>query len=119
VRPHRDAAPAHPEATDHDRPTGQQDVGRADDPVDGALAGAEAVIEEMLGVGVIDGDDRVAKLLVVAMDLSLITPVVVSSVPPMMVSIRSVRSEWMVETRSAPSSIVIVGSMSRTALRWA
>ena len=38
---------------------GQQKVSRADDAVDGGLSGAVAVVEEMLGVGVVHGDDRI------------------------------------------------------------
>ena len=47
------------------------------------LAGAVAVVEEMLGEGVVDGDDRdSARTPSVAMALRRMTPVVVSSVPP-------------------------------------
>src|SRR5437763_594333 len=41
-----------------------QDVGRAHDPVHGALAGAVAVVEEVLGLGVVDRDHRKAQHLV-------------------------------------------------------
>ena len=53
---HALAAPA--VAADDHLPAGQQHVGGADDAVDGALAGAVAVVEEVLGLGVVDGDDR-------------------------------------------------------------
>ncbi len=49
-----------------------------------------------------------------AMALRRMTPVVVSSVPPRMPLIRSLRFEWIIETRSAPSSIVMCGFMSST-----
>src|SRR3989304_127244 len=49
------AAPA--VAGDHDVLAGDQHVGGADHPVDGRLARAVAVIEEMFGGGVVDGDD--------------------------------------------------------------
>ena len=41
-----------------------------------------------------------------SMALSRITPVVVSSLPPLIPSMRSGRLLWMVFTRSAPSSVV-------------
>jgi len=50
-----------------------------------------------------------------AMALSRMTPVVVSSVPPMMPRMQSFRFAWIIETRSAPSSMVRWGFMSRTA----
>ena len=56
--PQGDALAAPAVAADDDLPAGQQHVGRADDAVDGALAGAVAVVEEVLGLGVVDGDDR-------------------------------------------------------------
>ena len=49
------AAPA--VAGDHELRSGQQEIGGADDAVDGGLSGAVAVVEQVLGVGVIDGDD--------------------------------------------------------------
>ena len=56
---HRDAAAAPAVAADHEVLAGQQDVGGADDAVQRALAGAVAVVEQVLGHGVVDGDDRV------------------------------------------------------------
>ena len=56
--PQRDALAAPAVAADHDLAAGQQRVGGADDAVDRALAGAVAVVEEVLGLGVVDGDDR-------------------------------------------------------------
>ena len=56
--PHRHpfAAPA---VAEHDDATaGDQDVGGADDAVERALAGAVAVVEEMLRHRVVDGDHR-------------------------------------------------------------
>ena len=47
--------------------------------------------------------------------LSLITPVVVSSVEPTIFLMRSFLSPWIAATRSAPSSIVIWGFASSTA----
>ena len=58
AHPHRDALAAPAVAGDDDRLAGQQDVGGAQDAVDRALAGAVAVVEEVLGVGVVDGDHR-------------------------------------------------------------
>ena len=48
-----------------------------------------------------------------AIALSLITPVVVSSQPPMTSSARSGRLLWSISTRSPPSSIMILGLCSR------
>ena len=39
----------------------QQHVRRADDAIQGGLARAIAVVEEMLGHGIVDGDDRELK----------------------------------------------------------
>jgi hypothetical protein len=52
----RIAAPAI--AADDDVAPRQQHIGGPDDAVDRALAGAVAVVEEVLGLGVVDGDDR-------------------------------------------------------------
>ena len=48
--PQRDALAAPAVAADDDLPAGQQHVGGADDAVDRALAGAVAVVEEVLGL---------------------------------------------------------------------
>jgi len=48
-------------AGDYDFLAGQQHVGRADDAVERRLAGAVPVVEHVLGVGLVDGDDRVAQ----------------------------------------------------------
>ena len=40
---------------------GQQDVGGTDDAVESGLSRAVTVLEQVLGLGVIDGDDRVAE----------------------------------------------------------
>lgn len=53
---HTLAAPA--VASDDDVLTGQQHVRGADDAVDGALAGAVAIVEKVLRLRVVDGDDR-------------------------------------------------------------
>ena len=58
-----------------------QDVGRAQDAVDGALARAVAVVEEVLGLGLVDRDDREAERAVGGHRPRRMTPVVVSSVP--------------------------------------
>ncbi len=50
------AAPA--VAAHDERLSGEQDVRGPDDPVDRRLAGAVAVVEEVLGVGLVHGDDR-------------------------------------------------------------
>jgi len=72
---------------------GEEDIRRPEDAVDRALPGSIAVIEEMLGVGVVDGDDRVGQDSLAAMLLKRMTPVVVSSVPPMISRIRARRRE--------------------------
>ena len=48
-------------AGDDDVAAGDQDVRRPQDAVDGRLAGAVAVVEEVLGQGLVDRDDRVAR----------------------------------------------------------
>ena len=62
--PHGDAAAAPAVAADHNVLAGDQHVGGADDAVHGALARAVAVIEQMLGQGIVDGDDREHQLAV-------------------------------------------------------
>ncbi len=44
-------------AGDHDPLAGEQDVGGPDDPVEGRLARAVAVVEHVFRVGVVDGHD--------------------------------------------------------------
>src|SRR5262249_29327076 len=56
--PQGDALAAPAVTGDDDFAAGQEGVGGPDDAVDGALAGAVAVVEEVLGLGVVDGDDR-------------------------------------------------------------
>ena len=54
--------PAHPAIpADHEARPREQDVGGAQDPVEGGLAGAVAVVEQVLGVGVVDGHDRIGQ----------------------------------------------------------
>ena len=55
---HCDAAPTPAVACDHEGGAADQPVRCADNAVDGALARAIAVVEEVLGVGVVDGDYR-------------------------------------------------------------
>ena len=62
ARPHGDAAPDPAVAADDEALAGEQDVRRADDPVDRRLAGAVAVVEQVLRLRVVDGDDREAEL---------------------------------------------------------
>src|SRR5208283_1278943 len=51
-------ATAAPAIAGHDEfRSGEQEIGGADDAVDGGLSGAVTVVEQVLGVGVIDGDD--------------------------------------------------------------
>ena len=53
---------AHPAvAGDDDLAPGDEDVRRAQDAVERALAGAVAVVEEVLGLGLVDRDDREAE----------------------------------------------------------
>ena len=61
---HGDAAPAPAVAGDDEAPAGEQDVGGADDAVDRRLAGAVAVVEEVLRLRLVDGDDREGELAV-------------------------------------------------------
>ena len=61
-RAHRHPAPRPAVAADDEAPPGEQEVGGADDPVDRGLAGAVAVVEEVLGVGLVDRDDREGEL---------------------------------------------------------
>ena len=59
---HRHAAAA-PAVADHDHAqAGDQDVRGPDHAIQGRLAGAVAVVEEVLRLRVVDGDDRVAEL---------------------------------------------------------
>ncbi len=60
--PHRDAAPDPAVAGDHELLAGEQDVGRADDPVDRRLARAVAVVEEVLRLRLVHGDDGEAEV---------------------------------------------------------
>ncbi len=53
------AAPAPAVAGDHEVRAREQEVGGADDAVDGRLPGAVAVVEQMLGVSVVHGDDGI------------------------------------------------------------
>src|SRR6185503_7020766 len=55
---HRNAAPAPAVAGDHEAGAADQPVRRADDPIDCALPGPIAVVEQVLGVGVVDGYHR-------------------------------------------------------------
>ena len=48
-------------AGDDDLAAGDEDVGRPQDPVERALAGPVAVVEEVLGLGLVDRDDREAE----------------------------------------------------------
>ena len=58
----RDAA-AGPAVAEHDdRLAGEQQVRRADDPVERGLAGAEAVVERALGGRLVDGEHRAAEV---------------------------------------------------------
>ena len=58
LRPHGDAAATPAVAGDDELPAGEEDVRRADDPVDRRLAGPVAVVEEVLGLRVVHRDDR-------------------------------------------------------------
>ena len=58
---HGQAAAAPAVAGDDEVQAGQQDVGRPEDAVERALARAVAVVEEVLGLGVVDGDDGIAE----------------------------------------------------------
>ena len=56
-----EAASAPAVAGDHELRSCEQEIGGADDAVDGGLSGAVAIVEQVLGVGIVDGDDGVAK----------------------------------------------------------
>src|SRR5712664_1947892 len=57
ARPHRESATA-PAIPRHDnRAPGNQEVGGPDDSVQGGLAGPVAVVEQMLGLRVVHGND--------------------------------------------------------------
>ena len=64
ARPHRDATPRPAVAGDDEALAGEEDVRRADDPVDRRLTGAVAVVEEVLRPRLVDGDHREAELAV-------------------------------------------------------
>jgi hypothetical protein len=55
-RAHRDAAAAPAVARDNDCFAGQQNVRRPDNAVERALSGAVAIVEEVLGIGIVDRD---------------------------------------------------------------
>ena len=110
------AAPA--VAADDEILARQQDVGGADDAVDGALAGAVAVVEEVLGLASLTAMTGKASLPAAAIARSRMTPVVVSSVPPTTFSSRLLRLVCSMATRSMPSSMVMCGLMSSTLFRW-
>ncbi len=59
--PRGDAAAAPAVAGDDERAAREQDVGRADDPVDRRLARAVAVVEQVLRIRLVHGDDREAE----------------------------------------------------------
>src|SRR5271156_3903460 len=58
---HGGAAPAPAVAGDDDFQTGEKNVGGANDAIECGLTGAVAVVEEVLGHGIVDGDDRIFK----------------------------------------------------------
>ena len=119
--PRRHAAAAHPVAGDHHGLPREEHVGGAQDPVHGGLAGAVAIVEEMLGVGVIDRDHGKRQHAFLLHGAEPDHPVVVSSVPPMTFLSRllpALFSPWSWEMRSAPSSMVTWGPVLSTASRW-
>ncbi len=61
TRTHGNAATAPTVADHHKGSACQQDVGGANDAVEGALAGAVAVVEQMLGHGIIHRHHRIAE----------------------------------------------------------
>ncbi len=61
ARARSQAASAPAVAGDHELRSGEQEIRGADDAVDGRLSGAVAVVEQMLGVGVVDGHDRITQ----------------------------------------------------------
>jgi hypothetical protein len=71
----------------------------------------------VLGLGLTPPTEASAPSAAIA--LSRMTPVVVSSVPARTSATWAGRSLWISETRSQPSSIVICGLASATALRCA
>ena len=59
--PHRQTAATPAEPSDHEAASCQQDVGRPDHAIDGALAGPVAIVEKVLGLRFVDRDDRIAE----------------------------------------------------------
>ena len=59
---HRDAAAGPAVAADDEAPAGQKDVGGPDDPVDGRLAGAVPVVEEVFRQRLVHCDDGESEL---------------------------------------------------------
>src|SRR5262249_11880176 len=55
---HGNSTPAPAVTCDHEAGTTDQAVRRTDDAVDRALAGPVTIVEQVLGVGVVDGDHR-------------------------------------------------------------
>jgi len=111
---HGDAASAPAVAGDDDAKAREQQVRGANDAIECGLAGAVAIVEEVFGKRVINGDDRELEGAVLAMARRRMTPVVVSSVPPTTFLINSVRLVRSWVTRSAPSSMVMCGAWSRS-----
>ena len=60
-RPGRNALAAEAVAGDDETLAREQDIRRPDDAVERRLARSVPVVEQMLGIGVVDGDDRIAK----------------------------------------------------------
>ncbi len=59
ARAARQSASAPAVAGDHELRARQQEVGGANDAVDGGLPGAVAVVEQVLGVGIVHRDDGI------------------------------------------------------------
>ena len=114
--PRCDAASA-PAVAGHDHlPPGEQHVRRPDQPVDRRLAGAVAVVEQVLRLGLVDGDHREAEL---ALGLERLEP---DDAGRRLLRARRSRrragpggSECSTPITSAPSSIVSCGRCSTAA----
>ena len=107
-----DAAAAPAVAADDEAATREQDVGRPQDAVEGRLAGAVAVVEKVLGVGLVDRHDRIPEH---AVGLHRAQP---DDAGRRLLRTGGDLAEqsgcfwWIVETTSQPSSMVTFG-------RWA
>src|SRR5579872_6674232 len=113
-----DTATAPTVAAYNDRRTRNQEVRRADDAVERRLPGSVAVVEHVLRQCVVDRDHGIWKNVVLCIARRRMTPVVVSSHPPIMSASNSLCLVVIAVTKSQPSSIDICGLLAITASMW-